>query len=659
MDVNLTHSIAKPSTHSTPSPWRALFSSTLACIGVVWGDLGTSPLYTISTVFSDSTFTRDEVLGALSIIFWSLFLVISIKYIVIVLSCAYNGEGGVFALVRGALVSQDAASSGVSKTLILTLLGIVGASFLISDGLITPALSVLSAVEGLPLTHQSQAVGISIGLLIPLYLCQKFGSSKVGKIFGPINLLYFFSIGGIGLYNLIKYEYTVLEAFNPYYAYHFCFNSSFSTGDKPFRALSALVLCLTGAEQIWADMGHFGIQAIYVSWIFVVGPCLYLSYAGQCAYLLSNPNSYDTIFWDSIPTQIYYPVWVLCTFATVVASQSAITGCYSMLGQAISLGIFPRLKIWNTDSNHRAQIYIPSVTVILGMGTCLIVIGFKTALALTGAFGVAVLATFLVTDFLTIFALQNTFFKKRSLFTVTLIMVPFLAIDLIYLSSSLYDKIASGGWLPLTLGSILTALMFSWYTGRRATRDSYKLVDHSSAISSQSLLISAMETRSIGILKGKVGIFLIPEFVEDEDLPRVFTTLLKVTGSITETSIFLNINFEQETPFLDAKNRAGVKEITKGIWQVDLTYGFAEPLSDIAAEKEVLAILPRLKAVESEEDLWYYVHSENVHPSKQRSLISRIGVHIYKAMLAFSTGAGEFFGLSEEKIVQLGGHLII
>jgi KUP system potassium uptake protein len=677
MDVNLSKATLSPIVLTSPNAangaqgnhqggntisWKGLLLSSLGCVGVIWGDLGTSPLYTLSSVFTDE-FPRDDILGCLSLVLWSLFAVVTVKYISIVLKCAYNGEGGVFALVQVSLMGKVPS---LTKIIGVTSIGTIGAAFLMSDGLITPALSVLSAVEGLSLSEESATVGITLGILIPLYFGQRFGSTTVGKVFGPINVLYFLSIGGIGLYNIIKYDYTALEAFNPKYAYMFLFTSSTFSGDKAFRALSSIVLCLTGAEEVWADLGHFGPSPIYFSWFTLVCPCLYLSYIGQCAYLLSNPDSYSNIFWDSIPTSIYYPVWVICTLATIVASQSAITGCYSMIGQGVSLGILPRLRIYNTDINHKAQIYIPSATLFLGIGTCAIVIGFKSSENLAGAYGIAVLITFVITDCLTVLALKKLKLKNWSLLGISMIMLPFLVIDGTYLSANFYDKITVGGWLPVTVGTLMTTLMLSWYFGRRATRAAYKKIDTdtsggSNKIKTQQGLLDALNDKSIGFGPG-TGLFLIPEFVEDEELPRAFLTLLKVTGSIPQRTIFLNINFDSDAPFVDASKRVVVRTITPGVYQADIKYGFAEPLSEIQVEQEIKQVLPNLGCLFNEplkEGEWYFVYSENVHAANNRNKISKFFMNIYRAMLTVSAGAAEFFGIPEEKVIQLGGHLNI
>ncbi|KAG5522250.1 hypothetical protein RHGRI_034438 [Rhododendron griersonianum] len=483
--------------HSKDSSiWQTLALS-FQTLGVVYGDMGTSPLYVFADVFSKVPIKSEvEILGALSLVMYTIALLPLAKYVFVVLKANDNGEGGTFALYslicRYAKVNRlpnrqpadELISSfklklptpeleralGIKETLerkssmktLLLLLVLMGTSMVIGDGILTPAISVMSAVSGLQGEISgfgtSAVVIVSIVILVGLFSIQQFGTSKVGVIFAPALAVWFFSLGAIGLYNLITHDYTVLRAFNPAYIYFFFKRN---TG-KAWSALGGCVLCITGAEAMFADLGHFSVPSIQIAFTFVVFPCLLLAYIGQAAYLMKYPDSVERIFYDSIPEGLFWPVFVVATIAAIIASQAMISASFSCVKQSMALGCFPRLKIVHTSRRLMGQIYIPVINWFLMTMCVLVVATFRSTTDIANAYGIAEVGVMIVTT--TLVTLVMLLIWQTNLILALCFPLVFGTVELIYLSAVL-SKILEGGWLPLAFASIFLCVMYTWNYG--------------------------------------------------------------------------------------------------------------------------------------------------------------------------------------------------
>ncbi|XP_058193765.1 putative potassium transporter 12 [Rhododendron vialii] len=483
--------------HSKDSSiWQTLALS-FQTLGVVYGDMGTSPLYVFADVFSKVPIKSEvEILGALSLVMYTIALLPLAKYVFVVLKANDNGEGGTFALYslicRYAKVNRlpnrqpadELISSfklklptpeleralGIKETLerkssmktLLLLLVLMGTSMVIGDGILTPAISVMSAVSGLQGKISgfgtSALVIVSVVILVGLFSIQQFGTSKVGVTFAPALALWFFSLGAIGLYNLITHDYTVLRAFNPAYIYFFFKRN---TG-KAWSALGGCVLCITGAEAMFADLGHFSVPSIQIAFTFVVFPCLLLAYIGQAAYLMKYPDSVERIFYDSIPEVFFWPVFVIATIAAIIASQAMISASFSCVKQSMALGCFPRLKIVHTSRRLMGQIYIPVINWFLMTMCVLVVATFRSTTDIANAYGIAEVGVMIVTT--TLVTLVMLLIWQTNLILALCFPLVFGTVELIYLSAVL-SKILEGGWLPLAFASIFLCVMYTWNYG--------------------------------------------------------------------------------------------------------------------------------------------------------------------------------------------------
>ncbi|HVG39029.1 MAG TPA: KUP/HAK/KT family potassium transporter, partial [Pyrinomonadaceae bacterium] len=457
--------------HSTVTPahilretphGRYLLLLSLTALGVVYGDIGTSPLYAMRECFHGPHAiapTPENIYGVLSLIFWSLIIVISVKYLVFVLRADNQGEGGILALT--ALATPIKILSRTEKRG-LVIIGIFGAALLYGDGIITPAISVLSAVEGLQVAtpyFSPYVVPITIVILVGLFFIQKRGTAGVGKLFGPVTLLWFLSLAVLGVSHILRNP-TVLNAINPVYGYHLFFD----LGWAGYLVLGTVFLVVTGGEALYADMGHFGKRPIRLVWFTLVLPALLLNYFGQGAFLLGHPGAVENPFFLMAPSWALYPMVVLATMATVIASQALISGAYSITMQAVQLGFLPRFKIDHTSSIEYGQIYIPAINWGLMLGCIAIVIGFQTSSNLAAAYGVAVTSTMVITTIL--FYVVERERWKWSLPAALALSGFFLIIDLSFFGANII-KVAQGGWFPLLLAALVFIVMTTWKKGRR------------------------------------------------------------------------------------------------------------------------------------------------------------------------------------------------
>src|SRR5438067_2991447 len=433
----------------------------LLALGVVYGDIGTSPLYAVKETFNPEhgiPLTADNILGGVSAIFWSLMIIVSLKYVTLVLRASNRGEGGIMALL--ALATSSVSTKPRLRAALLAI-GVFGASLFYGDAVLTPAISVLSAVEGLEVgtsAFKPYVVPLATGILIALFAVQRYGTGVVGLFFGPVCLLWFVSLAIVGMWNIAKAP-EIVHAVDPSYAVNFVTGH----GAASFIVLGSVLLAVTGAEALYADMGHFGKRAIRVAWFGVAAPALVLNYFGQGALLISDPAALANPFYLAYPAWALYPMVALATAATVIASQATISGAYSMTQQAVQLGYLPRMTILHTSARTMGQIYVPVVNWTLLLVVAAAVVGFGSSSRLASAYGVAVMGTMLVTTVLTFFVLRYGW--RYPLWLCVLATAFFMLIDVVFFAAAMH-KVLDGGWFPLVLGAFVFMLMMTWRRGR-------------------------------------------------------------------------------------------------------------------------------------------------------------------------------------------------
>jgi len=534
---------------------------TVAALGVVFGDIGTSPLYALRECFHGPhslAVTPHNVIGIVSLVFWSLIIVISIKYLLIVIHADNRGEGGILALMT--LLTRERKESGHSQKIFIAL-GLFGSALLFGDGVITPAISVLSAVEGLNVAttvFEPCIRPISIGVLLVLFLFQQRGTAKIGYVFGPILFVWFLVIAILGTLSIIKSP-DILAAVNPYHALEFCVGNKM----RGFAVLGIVFLALTGGEALYADMGHFGRNPIRTSWFCFVLPALILNYFGQGAYLLKNPNTVDNLFYQLAPSWALYPLVVLATMATVIASQAIISGAYSLARQAVQLGYLPRMAIVHTSDETIGQVYVPTVNWALLIGTVGLIIGFRESGNLAAAYGIAVSATMLITTILTGFIAHRLWGFKTPV--VLLASAFFIFIDLAFFSSNAI-KVFSGGWVALVIAGVIFAIMTTWKRGREILRSNFE-----AQALDISLFINDIKERKPRRVTG-IAVFLTGN---DSGTPRTLLHNFKHNKILHENIVLLTVKTE-DIPYVRQDERTEVETLGSGIYRVRLKYGFSE-----------------------------------------------------------------------------------
>lgn len=547
---------------------KSLQAMALAALGIVFGDIGTSPLYAFEQVFSNGAHSvpiaEVNVLGVLSLFFWSLMMVVTLKYVFFIMRADNHGEGGIMALMA---LAMNQSRTNPKLRISLLILGLIGASFFYGDGVITPAISVLSAVEGLELISpdlKSMVLPVSIGILGVLFWSQRRGTGRIGRLFGPIMLIWFLAVGLLGLWHVIQHP-GVMAALNPLYAIEFLINH----GILSFFALGAVVLCLTGAEALYADMGHFGRLPIRIVWVGLVLPALVLNYFGQGALLIHQPEALDNLFYLMAPATLQTPLIIVATIATVIASQAVISGAFSMTRQAIQLGFLPRLRILQTSADEIGQIYLPFVNIVLALSVAAVILIFQSSNALGSAYGIAVTGTMLITDFLAI-AVAITVWKWHPLRAV-LGAAFFILIDVVFFSANTL-KLLDGGWFPIMLSIIMIIAMTTWYRG-------IQLVNEASQEMSSPLLdfIRNDITESTQRIPGS-AIYLVNDA---HFAPVALKRTMQHFTVVHQTVAVLSVHYAY-TPYVDEASRVNIVLCDKGFLQIRVNSGFMET-TDIPA----------------------------------------------------------------------------
>ncbi|MFZ0331643.1 MAG: potassium transporter Kup, partial [Acinetobacter bohemicus] len=606
---------------------------TLAALGVVFGDIGTSPLYALKESFHATRglpINEINVLGILSLIFWTITLIVSIKYVLVIMRADNNGEGGIMALLALNLRQKGLSSR---KKFIIIILGFVGASLFFGDGIITPAISVLSAVEGLSIATPAFdrfIIPISIGILVALFAVQRHGSAVMGKFFGPITLIWFLSIGAIGISSIIQSPF-VLALLSPHWAFLFVVNNPFIS----FFVMGAVVLTVTGGEALYADMGHFGILPIRLGWFLIVLPCLILNYAGQGALLLRDPSAITNPFYLLLPSALLYPMIILATAAAVIASQALISGVFSMAKQAIQLGYLPRLTILHTSDSEIGQIYIPLLNWLLFISITILVLIFENSSSLAGAYGLAVTVT-MFCDTLLVAFLAYSYWKWQT-WKVLLFIIPFVFIDLILLSSNLL-KVFIGGWVPVFIAIIVFTLMMTWKKGREILQE--KLQKDTLALNT---FIQYMGDTNQRISGNAVFLTGTPQVV-----PHALLHNLKHNKVLHERNLLVTISI-MEVPYVDAENRIETEVLDKGFYRIRLNYGFKEePDVPKALEKafDTLGLEYNLM------DISFFVSRERLIPSMSNKM-SNWREKLFVTMQKNTSPVSDFYKIPSNRVVEL------
>jgi KUP system potassium uptake protein len=605
----------------------------LGVLGVVYGDIGTSPLYAMRAAvshFEDGGVEAWEVLGLLSLIIWSLILTVTVKYVVFILRADNRGEGGVLALM--ALAQRSVENARLRWA--LALIGIAGACLFFGDGIITPAISVLSAVEGLKVVspHLEKAVlPISVVILVALFLVQYRGTAKMGAVFGPICAAWFLVLGVLGLWEVLHNP-GVLAAISPHWAITFCLHYKFAA----FIAFGSVVLAVTGAEALYADMGHFGRRPIRWAWMVIVLPALVLNYLGQGALLLRDPASLENPFFLLAPEWFRLPLVFLATAATIIASQAMISGAYTIARQCVQLGFMPRLVVRHTSDTEEGQIYMPQVNIALLIGVLFLVVTFRDSERLAAAYGIAVTGTFVCTSCLAMVVFRRKF--GWPLLAVLGVFLPLLALDLAFFLSNVL-KIPEGGYVPLVLGLVLFVMMLTWHRGRellfaRIRQDGLPL---------KSFIARLPQSRTVRVPGTAVFMTSQAEF-----LPGALLHNLKHNKVLHERVLFVTVTNE-DVPQVGADRRRAVEELAPNIYRIALRYGFQES-PNIPRELEALA---ELGIPYEPMQTSYFLGRETVVAAAVPKM-SRWRQWLFVVLSRNSLPATEFFRIPSDRVVELG-----
>ena len=607
----------------------------LLALGVVYGDIGTSPLYAAKETFNPEhgiPLTSENILGGVSAIFWSLMIVVSLKYVVLVLRATNRGEGGIMALlslVMSSLPRRPRLASG------LLAVGLFGAALFYGDAVLTPAISVLSAVEGLEIGTQvfkPYVVPVAAGVLVALFAIQRQGTGVVGLLFGPVCALWFVALAAAGVWNIVKAP-EILRALDPSHALGFALGH----GAASFVVLGSVLLAFTGAEALYADVGHFGTRAVRVAWFGIAAPALVLNYFGQGALLIAQPAALENPFYLSFPDWALYPMIVLATAATVIASQATISGAYSLTRQAIQLGYLPRMSVLHTSERTIGQIYVPAVNWILLAAVLVAVIGFGSSSRLASAYGIAVMGTMLVTTLLTYFVLRYRF--GYPLWICAGATGCFLAIDVVFFAAAAH-KVLEGGWFPLSIAAAVFAMMTTWRRGRERLRE--RLLAGSPPLGGfLATLLAHPPQRTPG-----TAVFLTSS---PEVTPNALLHSLKHYKVLHERNVFLTVMFT-ETPWVPAAERVESERIAEDCWRVTARYGFMEEPDVRSAIELWSADGLHLEPLE----VSYFLSREKIVAGASERAGRRAADRVFAAMARNASSVSDFFNIPANRVVELG-----
>ncbi len=607
-------------------------------LGVVYGDIGTSPLYALKAAVlhvSHDGVANREIIGLLSLILWSLMLTVTVKYVIFILQADNRGEGGIMALM--ALAQRVARGDRGRRS--IALIGMAGACLFFGDGIITPAISVLSAVEGLKVISphfDAAVIPLSLAVLIALFLVQYRGTQAMGRFFGPVMAVWFATLGVLGLLETLRHP-AILVAFSPHYALEFCLHYQWIA----FIAMGSVVLAVTGAEALYADMGHFGRRPIRVAWLTFVLPALALNYLGQGALLLSTPEALENPFFLLAPDWFRLPLVILATAATIIASQSMISGAYSIARQCVQLGFLPRLVVRHTSETEEGQIYLPQINFAMLIGVVILVLEFRSSEALAAAYGIAVTGTFVATSCLAFLVFRRQF--GWSLPAVVAVFAPLLLLDLVFFAANVL-KVPEGGYVPLVLGLALMALMTTWYQGRqllfaRFRQDSLPL---------KSYLARLPQSRTIRV--PGIAVFMTSQA---DYLPGALLHNLKHNKVLHQQVLFVTV-LNEDIPQVGPDRRRSVEALAPDIHRVTLRYGFQESPNiprELAGLREAGIAFDPMQAS-------YFLGRETVVQAAVPKM-SRWRQWLFTVMSRNAVPATEFFRIPSDRVVELGVRVAI
>jgi len=630
-----TASLSMSDTASTHSPNETLPKLMLGAIGVVYGDIGTSPLYAVQATLDRRyhlALDITDLYGIVSLIFWSFVTVVTIKYVLIVMRCDNRGEGGSLALY--ALIQRQLGALAPQRWLLLGAL--FATALFYADAMLTPAISVISAVEGLGVVSaafQPYVVWIALGILISLFAIQRHGTDRVGRMFGPVMLLYFLTIAAMGVSHIIGHP-QVLRALSPVYIWGFFIAHPIYS----FLSLGAIVYAFTGTEALYADMGHFGRRPITMAWLYVVFPALILNYMGQAAMLIQHPEFVDNPFFHMVPPSLTIPLLIIATLATIIASQAVISGAFSVTHQAIQLGFIPRLRTQHTSSKARGQIYLPTVNWALAVMVALLVVTFRHSASMLPAYGLAVVGTMLVTTLMQYVVIFHIW--KRPLWQGLIGFALFVTLDLIFLASGLM-KLFEGAWFPIIVGLLIFTLLTTWAKGRSLMRARLQEAALPIAVFVKST------SASVHRVKG-TSVFLS---TSTDSVPAALLHNLKHNQVLHERVLILNVQVE-EVPAVTVNERVELHDAGHGFYQVVLHYGFMEEVD-----------IPRDLAAFRTCGEPFNMMSTSFFLGRQKLIASKRGgmalwrERLFSWMLKNSESAMEFFRLPTNRVVELGSQL--
>ena len=625
---------------SNETSHKQFVALTLAALGVVYGDIGTSPLYALKEVFGGAhnpvPITPQNILGILSLFFWSLMIVVTLKYVSFIMRANNEGEGGIVALMTLATDRKDGKSF---RNLFLVTLGLIGAAFFYGDGVITPAISVLSAVEGLELitpNFKPFIVPISIIIIVGLFVFQRKGTASVGALFGPIMIVWFVVLAILGISGIVEHP-EVLMAVNPLHGLAFLAGNTV----LGFFALGSVVLCITGAEALYADMGHFGIKPIQVGWLYMVLPTLVINYFGQGALLLSDPAAIENPFFLLAPEWALTPLVILATIATVIASQAVISGAFSMTKQAMSLGYTPRMEVLHTSEDEIGQIYVPAINWFLMVSIIFLILGFQSSSNLAAAYGIAVTGTMFITNILAISVATRLWGWNP--FRAFLGALPFLLIDGCFFAANSL-KIPDGGWFPLVFGLIVFIVFSTWKRGRDLVR--IRMSDDAMELKA---FTASLDEGGVDRVEG-TAIFLVSD---SKYVPQALLHSLKHYKVIHKHVIFLNVQLDT-VPYVSNANRIEIEQLSSTFWNVNMHFGFKDDINipDALKHCQISGVSFDLM------DTSYFLGRETLIP-KIKSDMAYWRELLFVFMYRNSDSATSFYRLPSNRVVELGSQVVL
>jgi KUP system potassium uptake protein len=617
-------------TSTTPHTTKGLAPMGLAALGVVFGDIGTSPLYTMKTVLTatGAGATPEVVMGSLSLIVWTLIIITWIKYVAVAMRIDNDGEGGILALMSLLGVKHHARPMIVAA-------GLFGAALIYGDGAITPAISVLSALEGLDAAtpaFKPYIVPLAVAILAGLFVMQPQGTARIGRAFGPVMLLWFVVIAVLGIRGIAQHP-SVLAAINPKYAFQFLF----SNGWTGYLVLGAVFLCVTGAEALYADMGHFGAAPIRLAWTWIVFPSLVLSYAGQASYVLDHGASDENIFYQLCPDRFLVPMVVLSTIATIIASQAIITGAFSMTRQAIHLGWMPRLRITQTSEEGYGQIYVAAVNWLLMIATIALVLFFQKSDNLASAYGIAVSTTMLMTTVLLYIAMREIWHWDTS--RAAALAGFFFVVDAAFLGANSV-KILDGGWVPIVIAAIIYGIMYIWHRGADEVR-----TRNAEASLPIEAFIASLPDRGIARVRGTAVFFTRT----DAGAPPIITWYVDHAHALQRSVVAITID-TLTTPYAEDGDRFSLHEEAPSFWRCNVRFGFME-------RPDMQTLLTKL-AVSGcpvdREDVTYFVGIDIAGRREDGQGLPFWFVRLFSVLVRSSTPMSDMINLPRARVVQLG-----